>query len=82
MGEDSLYIALGQLFQEYPGVCGNRSYLPAIMPFLGGLAEMANEVGKRYVCKKCGAEFIVTRGGKGTLCCCSQPMELKKAGGK
>jgi len=40
--------------------------------------EMANQVGKRYVCKKCGAEFIVTKGGNGTLHCCGQPMELKK----
>ena len=39
---------------------------------------MANQVGKRYVCKKCGAEFIVTRPGEGTLICCGQPMELKK----
>ena len=39
---------------------------------------MANQVGKRYVCKKCGAEFIVTRGGNGTVCCCGQAMELKK----
>jgi len=40
--------------------------------------RMANQVGKRYVCKKCGAEFIVTRAGKGTLYCCGKPMELKK----
>jgi hypothetical protein len=39
---------------------------------------MANQVGKRYVCKKCGAEFIVTRGGNGTVHCCGQPVELKK----
>jgi desulfoferrodoxin-like iron-binding protein len=39
---------------------------------------MATAVGKRYVCKKCGTEFIVTRAGKGTLACCSQAMELKK----
>ena len=39
---------------------------------------MANEVGKRYVCTKCGAEFIVTRGGEGKLECCGQAMELKK----
>lgn len=39
---------------------------------------MANEVGKRYVCTKCGAEFIVTRGGDGELKCCKQPMEIKK----
>ncbi|MFH2011106.1 MAG: hypothetical protein ABIJ37_00135 [Pseudomonadota bacterium] len=39
---------------------------------------MANIIGKIYVCKKCGSEFIVTRGGEGKLCCCGQPMELKK----
>ncbi len=39
---------------------------------------MANEVGKRYTCEKCGAEFIVTRGGEGQLKCCDQPMEIKK----
>lgn len=44
------------------------------------------QVGKRYVCKKCGSEFVVTRGGSGTLECCGQPMELKtkeaRAGGE
>ncbi len=39
---------------------------------------MANQVGKRYVCAKCGSGFIVTRGGNGTLVCCGQPMEEKK----
>ncbi len=39
---------------------------------------MANEVGKRYVCTKCGSEFIVTRGGDGTITCCGQPMVIKK----
>jgi|YelNatPaOPRAMG01_1025707.scaffolds.fasta_scaffold07476_6 desulfoferrodoxin-like iron-binding protein len=39
---------------------------------------MANVVGKRYVCKKCGAEVIITRGGKGTIMCCGEPMEIKK----
>jgi len=39
---------------------------------------MANQVGKRYVCAKCGTEFIVTRGGDGTLKCCDQAMEEKK----
>jgi len=43
---------------------------------------MASQVGKRYVCKKCGAEFIVTRGGKGTLSCCGEPMQLKESGGE
>ena len=40
--------------------------------------EMANQIGKRYVCKKCGSEFIVTKAGDGALVCCGQPMELKK----
>ncbi len=39
---------------------------------------MANVVGKRYRCTKCGSEFIVTKGGGGTVQCCSQPMEQKK----
>jgi hypothetical protein len=39
---------------------------------------MANVVGKRYRCPKCGCEFIVTKGGTGTLKCCSLPMEIKK----
>ena len=39
---------------------------------------MANQAGKRYICKKCGAEFIVTRGGEGELVCCGEVMEIKK----
>jgi desulfoferrodoxin-like iron-binding protein len=39
---------------------------------------MATQVGKRYICGKCGAEVIVTRGGNGTVTCCGQPMEQKK----
>ncbi len=39
---------------------------------------MANQVGKRYVCAECGAEFIVTRGGKGEMLCCGKKMEIKK----
>lgn len=44
--------------------------------------KMATQVGKRYICKKCGAEFIVTRGGEGELYCCGEPMELKTSGGE
>jgi desulfoferrodoxin-like iron-binding protein len=39
---------------------------------------MANQIGKKYGCKKCGAEFIVTRAGQGAIHCCGKPMELKK----
>ncbi|MDD9995636.1 MAG: desulfoferrodoxin [Dehalococcoidia bacterium] len=38
---------------------------------------MANQVGKRYSCGKCGTEFIVTKGGNGEILCCGQPMGLK-----
>jgi desulfoferrodoxin-like iron-binding protein len=39
---------------------------------------MANQIGKRYRCDKCGTEFIVTKAGEGTVQCCAQPMEQKK----
>ncbi|HEX7475545.1 MAG TPA: hypothetical protein VF318_06210 [Dehalococcoidales bacterium] len=39
---------------------------------------MANVVGKRYKCAKCGSEFIVTKGGTGEIKCCGQSMEQKK----
>lgn len=38
---------------------------------------MANQVGKRYRCEKCGTELIVTRPGEGQVKCCGQPMVLK-----
>lgn len=38
---------------------------------------MANQIGKRYHCAKCGSEFIVTRGGNGTMQCCGAPMAMK-----
>ena len=40
--------------------------------------NMANTVGKRYRCTKCGAEMIITKGGTGTITCCGQPMEIKQ----
>lgn len=39
---------------------------------------MPSEVGKRYICKTCNSEMIVTKKGEGTLSCCQNPMELKK----
>ncbi|MDP2719469.1 MAG: desulfoferrodoxin [Dehalococcoidia bacterium] len=39
---------------------------------------MANLAGKRYVCTKCGTEYVVTKGGSGTVMCHGQPAELKK----
>jgi len=42
-----------------------------------GAEQLANQTGKRYVCGKCGSEFIVTKGGDGAIVCCQTPMELK-----
>ena len=39
---------------------------------------MANQMGKRYLCTKCNAEYIVTKAGEGVLVCCGQPAEIKK----
>ena len=39
--------------------------------------ELANETGKRYFCGKCGAEFIVTTGGDGSMSCCGEPTQKK-----
>lgn len=35
---------------------------------------MSNKAGKRVRCDVCGAEVIVSRGGSGTVECCSKPM--------
>ena len=36
---------------------------------------MAVQTGKRYRCVKCGAEFIITRGGDGDLRCGDDELE-------
>lgn len=36
------------------------------------------QTGKRYICPKCGSEFIVTKGGEGELMCGDAALELKK----
>ncbi len=43
-----------------------------------GCLEVATETGKRYVCAKCGSEFIATKGGSGTIACCHEPMSIKR----
>ena len=40
--------------------------------------KVVNETGKRYVCGKCGAEMIVTKGGDGAVACCGEQMSIKK----
>ncbi|HUA34016.1 MAG TPA: hypothetical protein VMA09_10455 [Candidatus Binataceae bacterium] len=39
---------------------------------------MPNQLGKVYICGKCGSQVIVTKGGTGALKCCGAPMEQKK----
>ena len=43
-----------------------------------GVVQVASQTGKRYICAQCGAEFIVTKAGSGTLVCCGQPLQLKR----
>ena len=40
--------------------------------------SVANQVGKRYQCTKCGTEMIVTKGGDGAIGCCGEPMQQKQ----
>ena len=44
----------------------------------GEIQKMANQLGKVYICGKCGSQVIVTKGGAGALKCCGAPMEQKK----
>ncbi len=39
---------------------------------------MSNQLGKMYICQKCGSQVIVTKAGQGALKCCGEPMEQKK----
>ncbi len=40
---------------------------------------MANTLGKRYQCEKCGAEVLCNRAGTGAVECCDTPMKIKEA---
>ncbi len=51
---------------------------PACKIHLESEFNMANLVGKRYVCSNCGTEYIVTKAGAGTVNCCGKPTQLKK----
>jgi desulfoferrodoxin-like iron-binding protein len=39
---------------------------------------MPNQLGKLYICVKCGAQVIVTKAGAGAITCCGASMEQKK----
>jgi hypothetical protein len=51
----------------------------AAIEYFEGRVPM-NIVGKRYFCRVCGSEFVVTKGGDGQLECHAQPMEMRDAG--
>lgn len=36
---------------------------------------MANQLGKRYKCSKCGTEVLCTKNGTGEIVCCDIKME-------
>ena len=59
-------------------IAGGMTYNFIDTGYREGGVKMANQVGKRYRCTKCGAEMIITKGGDGTIMCCGQPMEQKQ----
>jgi desulfoferrodoxin-like iron-binding protein len=41
--------------------------------------QMANQLGKRFTCEKCGAQVLVTKAGAGEISCCGQAMKQVEA---
>ena len=39
---------------------------------------MANQLGKRYICSKCGSNVLCTKAGTGIVHCCDLEMELQQ----
>jgi desulfoferrodoxin-like iron-binding protein len=39
---------------------------------------MANMLGKRYRCAKCGTEVLCTKAGAGEAVCCGEPMKTQE----
>jgi len=39
---------------------------------------VANQLGKRYRCNKCGTEVLNTKAGDGAIVCCEEEMELQQ----
>ena len=46
---------------------------------LGGELGVANQLGKRYRCAKCGTEVLCTKAGTGEVICCGEPMKTQEA---
>ncbi|HUY28471.1 MAG TPA: hypothetical protein VMV27_13740 [Candidatus Binataceae bacterium] len=40
---------------------------------------MANTLGKRYQCEKCGTEVLCNKAGQGEIACCDLNMKIKEA---
>jgi hypothetical protein len=40
---------------------------------------MANQLGKRYLCDKCGTEVLCNKPGTGAIECCEAEMKIKEA---
>jgi hypothetical protein len=40
---------------------------------------MANQLGKRYLCEKCGTEVLCNKPGAGAIECCEGEMKIKEA---
>ena len=40
---------------------------------------MANQLGKRYRCAKCGTEILCTKAGTGEVVCCGENMKTQEA---
>jgi len=40
---------------------------------------VANQLGKRYRCAKCGTEVLCTKAGTGEAECCGEPMKTQEA---
>ena len=39
---------------------------------------MANQLGKRYTCSKCGSSVLCTKTGEGVINCCEIEMEIQE----
>jgi hypothetical protein len=45
----------------------------------GSYRTMANQLGKRYMCEKCGTEVLCNKPGTGAIECCDAEMKIKEA---
>ncbi len=43
------------------------------------IKTMANQLGKRYLCEKCGTEVLCNKPGTGSIECCEAEMKIKEA---